>query len=267
MVVMSSNAIDEQAQHGASKQRVRLLLDVALASRLAAMPPSEREKLNEEDQWRVAQSKARMLQVLTQEVSSSDMRWVRNMFDSNRLLVSEVAVDMKCHDAKLARADWKIRRPYKWFLFTDCLLVCRPSLTSGGWHKKELWPLSQLSVSMRNCTCLNLDDEIQSRGSSSSDASSGRSRSSSNGSQGVRKVDKREVLRLSLDGTAYKCWAQTEGDMLKLVETIDSLRSALEQRQEYLLKRWGHEELGGAARAQPSKGSLQTCQVRAVSVQ
>jgi len=195
------------------------------------------------------------------------MRWVRNMFDSNRLLVGEVVVDMKCHDAKLARADWKIRRLYKWFLFTDCLLVCRPSLTSGGWHKKELWPLSQLSVSMRNRGSVNLNDEIQLRVSGSSDTSSGRSRSNSDGSQGEGKVDKREVLRLSVDGTAYKCWAQSEEEMLSLIETMSSLRSALEQRQEYLLKRWGHEELGGAAHAQPSKGSMQTCPLRAVSVQ
>jgi len=63
MVVMSSSLINEQAERGASQQRVGSLLDAALASRLAAQPPSEREKLNEEHKRLVVQSKTRMLQV------------------------------------------------------------------------------------------------------------------------------------------------------------------------------------------------------------
>jgi len=93
------------------------------------------------------ESRLHMMEVLTQEVKSHD---IQHLFEAPRSLISEALIDMKCPAASISRPEWRIRRQYKWYLFTDYLLVCRRDKISASWHKKELWPLSEVRVSTNN---------------------------------------------------------------------------------------------------------------------
>mmetsp|Transcript_10385 Transcript_10385/g.22050 ORF Transcript_10385/g.22050 Transcript_10385/m.22050 type:complete len:553 (-) Transcript_10385:753-2411(-) len=104
------------------------------------------EQLNGEVNETVRRMEERyyMMEVL-QEVRSKD---VEDLVQGNRKLVRETFVDMKCPSASLSRPEWRIRRRYKWFLFDDCLLICRG--TTSGWTKKELWQLADLTLTTSN---------------------------------------------------------------------------------------------------------------------
>ena len=50
-------------------------------------------------------------------------------------------------------------------------------------------------------------------------------------------LEKAEVLHLHVGGQKYKCWAQSEDEMLSLVSTITSLRKTLKSKNDELAKR------------------------------
>jgi len=144
------------------------------------------QQLNAEvnENVRNMESKLHMMEVLTQEVKSND---IQHLFEAPRSLVREALVDMKCHSASIARPDWRIRRPYKWYVFSDYLLVCRPDMISAGWHKKELWPLAELYVSTNNPAWLNSSErdasDVSRTDSHTSRTNSHNSRSNSHNSR------------------------------------------------------------------------------------
>ena len=51
-----------------------------------------------------------------------------------RSLELEMMVDMKA--ASLWSLEWRVRRSFKWYVFNDVLLVCRPNKLDEGFHKK-----------------------------------------------------------------------------------------------------------------------------------
>ena len=42
--------------------------------------------------------------------------------------------------------EWKVWRSYKWYLFSDTLMVCRPNRIKEGYKKKLVIPLDELML-------------------------------------------------------------------------------------------------------------------------
>jgi len=74
---------------------------------------------------------------------------VDHLVEASRQLHLEALIDMKC-PSTIALSSWGVRRPYKWYVLSDYLLVCRPRRTGDGYVKKALWPLADLSVAPAN---------------------------------------------------------------------------------------------------------------------
>ena len=91
-------------------------------------------------QVRAEEARMHMAKVITEEVADDEE--VKKLLEAGRALRAECHVDMKCRSSW--SADWIVRRPYKWYIFSDYLLVTRRR--GDTYHKKALWGLSSLNV-------------------------------------------------------------------------------------------------------------------------
>jgi hypothetical protein len=103
------------------------------------------QSINSEVNEKIRQMEARlrMTEVLMH------VEGVDHLVEASRQLHLEALVDMKCPSA-IALSSWGVRRPYKWYVLSDYLLVCRPRRSGDGYVKKALWPLADVSVAPAN---------------------------------------------------------------------------------------------------------------------
>jgi len=103
------------------------------------------QELNSEVNERVRQMEARLHMTAVLLL----VEGVDHLIEAGRLLHLEALVDMKSPTASTLIA-WGRRATYKWYVFSDYLLVCRPK--GEGFAKKALWPLAALRVAAANTT-------------------------------------------------------------------------------------------------------------------
>lgn len=196
----------------------------------------------------------RMREIVCAEVSGGGS--LTDLLQPTRSLVGETFVDMKCEKgASVFFPEWKLRRKYKWYIFSDVLMICRPNLVGRAYHKKLLVNLGVFEIlEMGNAQRGTVAAEPSSA-ASSGDAAAPEAVSvqvrpakrrmpmrlgsgSKLGSEGEGKVDKPEVLWIRLkDGAIYKCWAESAAERAELIRKIRALQDRLEEEEEDFLSR------------------------------
>ena len=102
------------------------------------------------------EAQTRMLQVFTHEVAGAPP--LEKLLVPSRSLIKEAPVGMKSKERRAAGStgvkvkgaidvvQWGVRREYKWYLFSDVLMICQPSRFAGRATFKELFQLTALEV-------------------------------------------------------------------------------------------------------------------------
>ncbi|KAL1526743.1 hypothetical protein AB1Y20_015439 [Prymnesium parvum] len=197
------------------------------------------------EQVRSMEAQLKMLRAFTHEVTGAPP--AEEFLAPDRFLVAEAMVAMKSRDRRAASSNgakvidvvqWGVRRDYKWYLFSDVLLICQPSRFGGRPAVKEIFQLSSLvatpsQASVDPPTPRRTISEFPRRASA---MTSPRSRSlrkgslSGPGGGGDDALEKPEVLRLQYEGVEYKCWAASKEDMLHLVAKVTEQQEALREK-------------------------------------
>ena len=203
-----------------------------------------------------------MMRVLVDEVHGGAS--VSDLLAAARTLEREAMVDMKAKSG-LRSLEWRVRRAFKWYVFNDLLLVCRPNQIGDGFSKKMLLPMDELTISgprgrrWRRSTAAQArgaDAATEAAASSSSSAAAAapaapnrwrvaRAKLTEEGTLPVRREsawsqvlrhavesvhygnEKAEVLHLRWEGAEYKCWAQSADEMRELLDTVHALQKRL----------------------------------------
>jgi hypothetical protein len=80
--------------------------------------------------------------VLAEVTGGSSMR---DLLQATRHIQMEAMVGMKAQSG--LSMEWRVRRQYKWYVFTDVLLICRPNRFGDQYHKKMILTLADCSIS------------------------------------------------------------------------------------------------------------------------
>ena len=156
-------------------------------------------------------------QVQTVRVLTTEVRRGASLVTASRTLQHEAMVDMKAK-SKLHRTFtfWRVRRPYKWYIFSDALLICQRSSGRYPFRQRKLFMLRDVEVRGSNASTLRSTR----KGSLEGEEEEARQR------QGRPKREKPEVLVLTTVGHAerqYKCWAGSEEAMSAIVAKVEAL--------------------------------------------
>jgi len=178
----------------------------------------------------VRQHEARhyMSEVLTREVQlqTSSLEY---LFQASMTLEHEAVVDMKCRSGSvLSKSSWRIRRPYKWYVFCDCILVCRPSRTGESYQEVALWSLNAITTSVANQPP-PMPSTVSGQSSVSSEISSSRALSFPEGSHGKSSRQWLSVLTALGRSTTHR--ASTDGRTRSISMPVGGSyrRSAIEE--------------------------------------